>query len=257
MYINNVGVENMSKNQNIYDNDAFFEGYKKLRENSKNPIILEERPAIFNLCPKLTDKSILDLGCGYGDNCVSFSQMGAAKVVGIDISKKMLSIANAENKRDNINYINLDMDNIFEIKEKYDVIFSSLAVHYIKDFRQLLHNINDLLNTNGTFIFSQEHPLSTAPISGVHWTRDEKWNILHYDLTDYRRDGERIVSWIVDGVTKYHRCFSEIANSIIDEGFSIERMLEPIPATEMMEKLPYYEKGMHKPNYLIIRAKKI
>jgi len=247
----------MSKSQNMNDNEPDLDGYKKLRDNPNNTNLLEEKTAIMSLCADLTGKAILDLNCGNGENCVIFSKMGAARVVGIVATDKMLSITNAAKKRDNINYIKFDIDDFYMIKERYDIVFSSLTVHHIKDFRRLLQNVNDLLNENGSFIFSQEHPLTTAPISGAHWTRDEKWNILHYDLTDYRRDGERIVSWIVDGITKYHRCFSEIVNSLIDEGFVIEKMLEPIPTKEVIEKLPYYEKGMHKPNFLIIKARKI
>lgn len=34
--------------QNIYDNEIFFEGYKKLREREKNANVLFEIPAIFS-----------------------------------------------------------------------------------------------------------------------------------------------------------------------------------------------------------------
>jgi len=247
----------LSDSQNVYDDETFFEGYRKLRENPNSANILEEKPAIFSLCPDLKGKAVLDLGCGYGENCVAFSEMGAVSVVGIDISAKMLEVANTENKLDNIRYINMDMKKIDSIKGKFDVVFSSLAVHYIKDFRELLHNISNFLNQNGILIFSQEHPLTTAPIGGAHWTKDEEGNVLHYDLTDYRRNGERTVSWIIDGITKYHRCFSEIVNSLVDAGFIVERMLEPIPTKEVIDKLPDYEKGIHKPNFLIIKARKL
>lgn len=246
----------MSKGRDMYDNDVILENYKQLRDSTNSANYQEENDAIMSLCPDLTGKSVIDLGCGKGNSCVNFSDLGASRVLGIDISKKMLDIANSNNKRDNVTFMYLDMNNIDQLTEKYDVAISSLSVHYIKDFRKLLHNIHLLLNDEGIFIFSQEHPLTTAPISGVHWTRDEKLNILHYDLTDYRRDGERVISWIIDGVLKYHRCFSEIINSIVDEGFIIDRMLEPVPTKELIEKLPYYEKSMHKPNYLILKVHK-
>ena len=77
----------MSK-QNIYDNEIFFEGYKSIRQKKENANILFEKPALFSLLPDLKGKRILDLGCGYGENCMEFVKMGASKVVGIDISKK-------------------------------------------------------------------------------------------------------------------------------------------------------------------------
>jgi SAM-dependent methyltransferase len=69
--------------QNIYDNPVFFDGYKKLRDNPNNANILEEKPALFSLSPDLCNKNVLDLGCGYGENCAAFKRLGAYKVVGI------------------------------------------------------------------------------------------------------------------------------------------------------------------------------
>jgi len=70
----------MSKSQNIFDNEIFFEGYKKLRDNPYCANNLEEKPALFSLSPDLNGKSVLDLGCGYGENCAEFKRLGATKV---------------------------------------------------------------------------------------------------------------------------------------------------------------------------------
>jgi len=155
----------MSKSQNIYDNQTFFDGYKKLRENPYSANNLEEKPALFSLAPDLTGKAVLDLGCGYGENCAEFKRFGAAKVTGVDISEKMLSIAKSENA--DIEFIHADMSDLSFVKGKYDVIFS-FAI-----------SVFQLLNHDGYFIFSQEHPLTTAPIAGASWTKDtEVYNII-------------------------------------------------------------------------------
>lgn len=79
--------------QNIYDNEIFYEGYKKIRDNENNANNLFEIPALTSLLPELKDKRILDLGCGFGEHCIMFIEKGAASVVGIDISEKMLEVA--------------------------------------------------------------------------------------------------------------------------------------------------------------------
>ena len=244
----------MNKAQNIYDNQEFFDGYKKLRDNQYSANNLEEKPALFSLAPDLQGKAVLDLGCGYGENCAEFKALGAAMVLGVDISEKMLSVAKAEYK--DIEFIRADMSDLSFLKGKYDVVFSSLALHYIEDFGTLAKNIYRLLNAGGYFIFSQEHPLTTAPIAGASWSRDPEGNLLHYNLTDYARSGKRSTRWIVDGVEKYHRTFSEIINALIAAGFTIEKMLEPIPAQETIERDRSWEKDLHKPNFLLIKAKK-
>ena len=79
--------------QNIYDNEIFFEGYKKIRDNKINANNLFEIPALFSMLPDLKNKRVLDLGCGFGEHCKRFFDCGAKKVVGIDISEKMLEVA--------------------------------------------------------------------------------------------------------------------------------------------------------------------
>lgn len=102
--------------QNIYDNQTFFDGYKKLRENPYSANNLEEKPALFSLAPDLTGKAVLDLGCGYGENCAEFKRLGAAKVTGIDISEKMLEVAKDDHP--DIEFIRADMSDLSFVKGK-------------------------------------------------------------------------------------------------------------------------------------------
>ena len=242
------------RSQNIYDDPIFFDAYKKLRENPDSANLLEEKPALFSLSPDLTDKTVLDLGCGYGENCTEFKRLGAARVTGIDVSEKMIAVAEAETT--GIQYIRMDMNDLSEISGHYDVVFSSLAVHYIADFNRLCAQIAKLINNGGYFIFSQEHPLTTAPLKGVNWAKDENGQRLYYHLSDYARSGKREMTWLVDGVIKYHRTFSEMINTLTSNGFVIEKMLEPIPDEETLKRLPYLIGEFHKPNFLLVRARK-
>ena len=47
--------------QNIYDDEIFFEGYKKIRDNKINANNLFEIPTLFSMLPDLKNKRILDL----------------------------------------------------------------------------------------------------------------------------------------------------------------------------------------------------
>ena len=244
----------MSKAQNIYDNPDFFDGYKQLRSNKFSANNLEEKPALFSLAPCLTGKAVLDLGCGYGENCAEFKLRGALRVLGVDVSEKMLAVAVEENP--DIEFIRADMSDLSFIDEKFDVVFSSLAVHYIENFSAFAQSVYEVLKPEGYFIFSQEHPLTTAPISGARWAQDDDGNVLHYKLTDYSRPGFRSTKWIVEGVEKYHRRFSDIVNALCAAGFVIEKMTETIPTPEILEIDKRWEKDFHKPNFLLIKAKK-
>ena len=242
--------------QNVFDNEIFFKGYKELREKSSNANVLFEIPALFSMMPDLKDKTILDLGCGFGEHCKMFVDQGAKKVVGIDISTKMLEIAKRDYSDDKILYLNMPMEDISCLEDSFDVVVSSLALHYVEDFAGVAGDIHNLLNPEGIFIFSQEHPLVTSHTGGSRWTKNESGEKLHLNLANYGIEGEREASWFVDNIKIYHRTFSTIINTLIQKGFSIEQMIEPLPTPQLLESYPEHKDLFHKPDFIIVKAKK-
>lgn len=242
--------------QNIFDNEIFFEGYKNIRKKESNANDLFEIPALFSMMPNLHGKSVLDLGCGFGEHCKRFVEIGAKNVVGIDISKKMLEVAKSENADSKISYINMPIEGIFNLQEKFDVVVSSLALHYVKDFSAVAKNVFNLLVDGGTFIFSQESPLCTCHSGGDRWTKDQNGNKIHLNLSDYGVEGERESVWFVDNVKKYHRTFSTIINTLVESGFVVEKMIEPLPDEELLKRFPEHKDLFHKPDFLLVKVRK-
>ena len=243
--------------QNIFDNETFFNGYRALRNSDCNANDLIEQPAMRKLLPDLNGKSVLDLGCGYGHNCADFVSRGAARVVGIDISEKMLAVAEKESADPKIEYRNMSMTDISALDEKFDFIYSSLAFHYVRDFDIFARDMYSLLNVGGQLLFSQEHPIITATVDGAgHFNKNENGEKVSYTFSNYNQPGERRIHWYVDGVIKYHRTFSDIINALARAGFVIENVCEPTPEDWVIEKVPAGVKEYIKPNFLIVKAKK-
>lgn len=242
---------------NIFDNVDFFNSYKQLRETDDNFNILLEQPAMMKLLPEIKDRAVLDLGCGFGDNCFYFADNDAEKVVGVDISEKMLSLASEKNSHKNIRYINMSMADISSINEKFDLIYSSLVFHYIEDFKKLCKDMHNLLNKNGVLLFSQEHPIVTSSINeSNHYLRNDTGEAVSYCISNYSDRGLRRDTWFVDGVEKYHRTFGDIINAVADAGFVIEKIEEPMPSDEALFKRPGLKKEFIKPTFLIVKAQK-
>ena len=125
----------------------FFEGYKKIRDNKINANNLFEIPALFSMLPDIKNKRVLDLGCGFGEHCKRFIDCGAKKVVGIDISEKMLEVARNENSDPNIIYINMPMEKIAELNEQFDIVVRVLSEVPDYDFKKY---VQDRCCVNGT-----------------------------------------------------------------------------------------------------------
>ncbi len=66
------------------------------------------------------------------------------------------------------------------------------------------------------------------------------------NLAYYCIEGERTPSWFVDNIEKYHRTFSTIINMLI----------EPISDNELLEKYPQFKDPLHKPDFLLVKARK-
>ncbi len=242
---------------NNFDKEPFFGNYIELRERWPNFNDLIEQPAMRRLLPDLSGKSVIDLGCGYGANCKEFIKQGAERVVGIDISEKMLNKAMADNVSPVVEYRLLDIKDLSTIDEMFDLAYSSLAFHYVEDFDKLVEDVNRLLNVDGLLVFSQEHPLTTAPLDGPEWCKDEFGRKVHYKLSDYMVRGKRNTTWLGNEIEKFHRPISSIANSLTRGGFMIENISEPLPTKETMDNYPYMADELQKPSFLLVRARKV
>ncbi len=243
--------------QNIYDNETFFGEYRKLREREVNANNLFELPTLFSLLPDLEGKKVLDLGCGSGERCIDYLKKGAASVTGVDISEKMLAVAEAENNDLRITYLKMPMEEIGAIDDEFDVVISSLAFHYVEDFGGVVANVYRLLRDGGIFLFSQEHPLATCYSGkGDRWTRDENGKKLYANIADYCVERRNDSTWFVEGVQRYHRMFSTIVNTLCDAGFRILKMAEPYPTEERVQKYPEYYDLYHKPDFLFVKVEK-
>lgn len=59
--------------QNIYDNEIFFENFEQIRSNRINFNDLIETPILLSMLPDLCSKKILDIGCGMGQHAKQYS----------------------------------------------------------------------------------------------------------------------------------------------------------------------------------------
>lgn len=246
--------------QNIYDIKSFSDAYDKMRYENKgmNANDLVEIPNFRKLIPDVKGKRILDLGCGYGENDKYCIGLGAKEILGIDISKHMIKIAKENNNDENIKYKVMAMENINEIEEKFDIVISSLAFHYVKDYEKLINDIYNLINDDGILIFSIDHPLRIASKFET-WMKKNytkingKWFLL---VSDYNREGIREKEWNGVMVKRYHRNFSSLINGLVNSGFKIDKILEPIPDEKAIKIIPKYINQYDRPYFLFVRAKK-
>jgi len=241
--------------QNKYDDDVFFNKYSNMNRSKNGLEGAGEWHELKKMMPNFKDKRVLDLGCGFGWHCRYAVENGARSVIGIDISQKMLSEAKSKTKYGNIEYICMPLEDIDFPEESFDVVISSLALHYVKSFEDVLVRVYKCLSKGGNFVFSVEHPIFTAQ-GPQDWYYDGKGNILHWPVDHYFTEGIRNAKFLGEEVIKYHRTLTTYLNSLIKIGFEITGVVEPKPAENMLNTVPGMRDELRRPMMLLVSARK-
>lgn len=100
------------------------------------------------------NKSILDVGCGYGFIGISLAKILNSKVVMVDINKRAIHLTNMNIKENKVNAQAFE-SNIYEnVKEKFDVIVSNPPIRAGKNIvLEILERAHEFLNINGELWF--------------------------------------------------------------------------------------------------------
>jgi SAM-dependent methyltransferase len=223
-----------------------------------------EKPAIFSLLTDLQGKSILALGCGSGQECGFMVEIGAESVKGIDLSKGL--IEQAKYTYPTVEFETGDIGKMSFGSDRFDIVFSSLTLHYIKDWQSLLNEIKKVLKPNGKLIFSTHHPVKW----GSQTTRNKESNEFKLGYKKYKHNSSdefeiygdylnfRAIEDTFFGQMKvqyYHRSISNIFAELKSAGFLINQLLEPIPDKHNKQLPPDFVQVYTKiPLFLVIEA---
>lgn len=241
--------------ENKYDDPKFFEKYSQMSRSIEGLNAAGEWATLKTLLPDFQGKTLLDLGCGYGWHCIYAAEQGAERIVGVDLSEKMLETARAKTTDDRITYQRCAMEDIEFEPESFDIVLSSLALHYVENFEIIVKKVHTILKPGGAFLFSAEHPVFTA-YGTQDWYYDESGKILHFPVDNYYYEGKRTATFLGEEVVKYHKTLTTYLNSLLENGFEIRRIVEPQPTQEMIGTVEGMKDEMRRPMMLIVSAVK-
>lgn len=238
--------------ENRYDDKDFFLAYSRMLRSEKGLEGAGEWSELKRLLPDFHGKHVLDLGCGYGWHCRYSAENGAEKVIGIDISERMLEKAERMTDKGVIEYRLSPMEDAEFPPSSFDVVISSLALHYIEDYRKMVLKISSWLRKGGCFVFSVEHPVFTSQ-GPQDWFYDEDGRIMHFPVDNYYYEGKRDAVFLGHHVVKYHRTLTTYLSALLENGFSITGVVEPQPPQSMLS-IPGMKDEMRRPMMLLVSA---
>lgn len=175
-------------------------------------------PALVEMLPD-AQGAVLDFGCGPGDITAMLADK-FQEVVGCDSSKAMVDVARADYP--GINFFQWDGQSSLDTEREYDLVFSKLAIHYVKDLGGLAINLAKIMAERGQLIFSVPHPMRTKDkIRGPYGVQQS------YD-TEIGTYGIR--------VTMIHRSIQAYIEAFTKEGFRLTDLREPVIPAEIAKR---------------------
>jgi SAM-dependent methyltransferase len=203
-----------------------------------------ERPATLALLPNVSGKDVLDAGCGPGWYADWLARNGA-RVVAIDRSRSMVALAD-ERLGGRVRVMQGDVSNLRNLlaNETFDVVLSSLVLHYLPDLSKAFLEWARLLRPDGTLVFSTHHPIHQASLLDPGY--------LHAELI------EEEWGWLGEKMRYFRRPLRDLTEPLASAGFVIERIVEPTPNDELKIKDPKgYDLLYRLPAFLFVRARKL
>jgi SAM-dependent methyltransferase len=206
---------------------------------------LLERPALRSLVPaSLAGAAVLDAGCGSGAQAEWLLDQGA-EVIGADLSPRMIEEARRRCQGRGRFFV-ADLAEPLPIEpQSLDGITCSLALHYVRDWSVPLGSFASALRPGGWAVISLDHPFAQRLPSQHGGYFDTEL------VTDTWRKADVEVSQRF-----WKRPLSAVARAFADAGFVIERIAEPRPAQEALERYPSELAGLASiPTFIVYRLR--
>jgi SAM-dependent methyltransferase len=177
-----------------------------------------------------------------------------AQMLGLDLSEKMLARARAAGADTGVTYETADLDRLSLPQAGFDLVYSSLALHYVEDVLRLFRTVHQALSPGGHFVFSTEHPIFMAPTK-PGWMIDAEGRKT-WPVDQYLVEGPRSTDWLAKGVVKHHRTIGTTLNTLIQAGFTIDHVEEFRPTEAQIEAKPELTEELERPMFLLVSARR-
>jgi SAM-dependent methyltransferase len=240
--------------QNVYDDPQFHAGYSALPRSIGGLDAMPEWPAMRALLPPLAGKRVVDLGCGFGWFCRWAQEQGAAAVLGIDLSERMLARAEAMTEGRGVSYRQADLEGLTLPKAAFDLAYSALALHYLRDLGRLFGVVHRALVPGGRFVFSIEHPIYMASRK-AGWIETADGGRV-WPVDSYQMEGARVTDWLAPGVVKIHRTLGTLLNALIAAEFTIRHVEDWGPTDAQVAAQPALAEERERPTFLLVAAER-
>ncbi|MGI2326910.1 methyltransferase domain-containing protein [Planococcus sp. YIM B11945] len=204
-----------------------------------------ERPAMMAELPRdLSGMNVFDAGCAAGWYTEQLADR-CATVTAVDLSPEMVEAAKRR-VGERADVLCLDLENELPFQaESFDLILSSLTLHYLPDWNGAFAEFRRVLKPGGILLFSVHHPFTD-----IRLLQTPAYFSIEPIIDRWNKEGKEF------DVPFYRRPLSGILNTVLKQ-FTLEKVIEPQPTASFKERYREgFERLMAGPQFIIIKATK-
>ena len=133
----------------------------------RQPVLLSDytaRPFVMKRLGRLSGEAVLDLGCGEGYVARQVKEAGASRLLGIDVSEGMITLAR-ETEASELRGIEYAVGSATDIghleSESFDLTIAIFLFNYLTraEMTRVMTGVARVLRPGGRFLFTVPHPL--------------------------------------------------------------------------------------------------
>lgn len=219
------------------------------------------RPYVVDLLGDVLGKNVADIGCGEGYVSRLIAEKGVKKIVAIEISRGMIEIAKKKEVAHplGIEYFEGSAADLNMVKpQSMDSAVSVLVYGHFNSNEMDMANKEAfrILKSNGEYVVAVPHPFMYVCKLPTHWYG---WN---YEKLNYWDDKIAEITLFDNerrgfDISAKHHTIGKYLNSLTENGFVIEKIVEPQAKKADMKIYPdMWGEEDALPTYLIIKARK-
>jgi SAM-dependent methyltransferase len=183
---------------------------------------------------RVTGATVLDVACGEGYLSRHFARLDPQHIVGVDLSAALIDVARQRNVSPLVSFRVDDAQRLDTVADaSIAVVLSQLAIMDIADHLAMFRAVHRVLKPRGTFAFSLLHPCFEGPFRAPdepQFLKDAAGADVAVIVRRYATEGhwQSGGSGVRGHMGAYHRTLATLLNDLIDSGFALERIEEPV-----------------------------
>lgn len=205
-----------------------------------------------NLLGSLSNKSVLEIGCGNGHSLKYVADRGAVDLWGLDIAANQIERTKAYLKLQNINanLVCSPMEDECGLPANYfDIVYSVYGIGWTTNLNKTFKRIHSYLKKDGVLVFGWSHPIhkcvsvENGKLVFCNSYFDEEW--YRADMSDKE-------------IMLSNRMLSTYINALADNSFVIEKVVEKTDRDKAIKaNNDFGRKALMLPTAFAIKARKI